>query len=156
MLGRLPVTAAEELSGRGGFCPACGAPGDDPELGCAVCFATKDGFPWNNVGETVVIGSGTGDGHPLFLRIVCGAMGGHTTAAIGCRSGFRHDDDDFMQRFTRRTRRSPWSKINTERVARLTKAKRMHPAGIREVEAAKADGRWDVAYAGQASAVVPE
>ena len=67
----------------------------------------------------------------------------------------KHDDSYFLQRFTRRTTRSPWSRINTERVARLVKAERMHPAGGREVEAAKADGRWDAAYAGQASAVVP-
>jgi uncharacterized protein YdeI (YjbR/CyaY-like superfamily) len=68
----------------------------------------------------------------------------------------KHDDQYFLQRFTRRTKRSPWSRVNTERVARLVNAKRMHPAGLREVEAAKADGRWEVAYAGQASAVVPE
>jgi uncharacterized protein YdeI (YjbR/CyaY-like superfamily) len=68
----------------------------------------------------------------------------------------KHDDQFFLQRFTRRTKRSPWSRVNTERVARLVKAKRMHPAGLRQVEAAKADGRWEAAYAGQASAVVPE
>jgi uncharacterized protein YdeI (YjbR/CyaY-like superfamily) len=68
----------------------------------------------------------------------------------------KHDSDYFLQRFTPRTKRSPWSKINTERVTRLMNAKRMHPAGVREVEAAKNDGRWDAAYAGQASAVVPE
>jgi uncharacterized protein YdeI (YjbR/CyaY-like superfamily) len=66
------------------------------------------------------------------------------------------DDRYFLQRFTRRSKRSPWSRINTERVARLVSAKRMRPAGVREVEAAKADGRWDAAYAGQASAVVPD
>jgi uncharacterized protein YdeI (YjbR/CyaY-like superfamily) len=68
----------------------------------------------------------------------------------------RHDDDAFLQRFTRRTKRSPWSRINTERATRLMNQKRMRAAGAREVEAAKADGRWDAAYAGQASAVVPE
>ncbi len=68
----------------------------------------------------------------------------------------KQDDRYFLQRFTRRTKRSPWSRVNTERVARLDKANRMQPAGLREVEAAKADGRWEVAYAGQASAVVPE
>jgi uncharacterized protein YdeI (YjbR/CyaY-like superfamily) len=66
------------------------------------------------------------------------------------------DDTYFLQRFTPRRERSPWSKINTERVARLTKAGKMRAAGVREVEAAKADGRWDAAYAGQATAVVPE
>ena len=68
----------------------------------------------------------------------------------------KHDDRFFLQRFTRRTARSAWSRVNTERVARLLEAGRMHSAGVREVEAAKADGRWAGAYAGQASAVVPE
>jgi uncharacterized protein YdeI (YjbR/CyaY-like superfamily) len=68
----------------------------------------------------------------------------------------KHDDTYFLQRFTRRTRRSPWSKLNTGRIARLVAAKRMHPAGVREVEAAQADGRWEAAYAGQATATVPD
>jgi len=68
----------------------------------------------------------------------------------------KHDDTYFLQRFTPRTRRSPWSKTNTERVARLVKAKKMRPAGLREVTAAKADGRWESAYAGQATAAVPD
>lgn len=68
----------------------------------------------------------------------------------------KYDDQYFLQRFTRRTGRSGWSRVNTERVARLLDANRMHPAGVREVEAAKADGRWAAAYAGQASAVVPD
>ena len=68
----------------------------------------------------------------------------------------RYDDTYFLQRFTPRTKRSPWSRINTERVARLTKADKMLPAGMREVERAKADGRWDAAYAGQATAAVPD
>jgi uncharacterized protein YdeI (YjbR/CyaY-like superfamily) len=68
----------------------------------------------------------------------------------------KHDDTFFLQRFTPRTKRSPWSRINTERVARLVKASRITPSGMREVEAAKADGRWDAAYAGQATAAVPD
>lgn len=68
----------------------------------------------------------------------------------------RYDDSYFRQRFTRRVKRSPWSKINTERATRLIDAKRMRPAGRREVDAAKADGRWDAAYAGQANATVPD
>lgn len=66
------------------------------------------------------------------------------------------DDDFYLQRFTRRTKRSPWSKINTERVSRLMNESRMTDAGVREVELAKADGRWDRSYAGQASAAVPD
>jgi uncharacterized protein YdeI (YjbR/CyaY-like superfamily) len=68
----------------------------------------------------------------------------------------RYDETYFLQRFTPRTRRSPWSKINTARVDRLAGAKKMHPAGLREVESARADGRWDAAYAGQAAAAVPD
>jgi uncharacterized protein YdeI (YjbR/CyaY-like superfamily) len=68
----------------------------------------------------------------------------------------KHDDTYFLQRFTPRTKRSPWSRINTARVARLVRATKMHPAGLREVEAAKADGRWEAAYAGQATAAVPD
>jgi uncharacterized protein YdeI (YjbR/CyaY-like superfamily) len=68
----------------------------------------------------------------------------------------RFDDTYFVQRFTPRTKRSPWSKINTERVERLAKQKRMRAAGRREVEAAKADGRWAAAYAGARSATIPD
>ena len=68
----------------------------------------------------------------------------------------KHDETYFLQRFTPRTKRSPWSKINTDRVARLIEEQRMHPAGLRAVEAAQADGRWDRAYAGQATASVPD
>src|SRR5262245_20216531 len=53
------------------------------------------------------------------------------------------DDRYFKQRFTPRTRQSPWSKINTERVERLVRARKMRAAGMREIEAARADGRWD-------------
>src|SRR4051812_33829022 len=68
----------------------------------------------------------------------------------------KHDDTYFRQRFTPRTKRSPWSRINTERVARLMKARRMQAAGMREVDAAKADGRWASAYTSQATAAIPE
>jgi uncharacterized protein YdeI (YjbR/CyaY-like superfamily) len=61
-----------------------------------------------------------------------------------------------LQRFTPRGKRSRWSKVNRERVERLTKAGRMQPAGLAEVERAKADGRWDVAYDSPASATVPD
>jgi uncharacterized protein YdeI (YjbR/CyaY-like superfamily) len=61
----------------------------------------------------------------------------------------------FLQRFTPRKRGSRWSKINTEHAERLIAAGRMHPAGLAEVEAARADGRWQAAYAGQRSAAIP-
>jgi uncharacterized protein YdeI (YjbR/CyaY-like superfamily) len=66
------------------------------------------------------------------------------------------DATHFLQRFTPRRSRSMWSKINRDKVAQLTADGRMRPAGLREVERARADGRWDAAYAGQRTATVPE
>jgi uncharacterized protein YdeI (YjbR/CyaY-like superfamily) len=67
-----------------------------------------------------------------------------------------YDEDSWLQRFTPRTAKSGWSKINIGHVARLTKEKRMRAAGIAAVEAAKADGRWAAAYDSQKTATVPE
>lgn len=67
----------------------------------------------------------------------------------------RRDEATYRQRFTPRRPRSPWSARNVGIVARLTAQDRMHPAGLAEVERARADGRWDAAYAGQASAEPP-
>jgi len=58
-----------------------------------------------------------------------------------------YDDASFLQRFTPRNGKSRWSQINREHVARLSAAGRMTPAGQRHIDAAKADGRWDAAYA---------
>jgi len=68
----------------------------------------------------------------------------------------RIDDEWFMQRFTPRRARSTWSKINRRKVEALTAAGRMRPAGTAEVERARADGRWDAAYDGMATATVPD
>jgi uncharacterized protein YdeI (YjbR/CyaY-like superfamily) len=57
------------------------------------------------------------------------------------------DDTSFLQRYTPRRPKSVWSQINRDNIARLTKAGRMTPHGQRHVDAAKADGRWDAAYA---------
>jgi uncharacterized protein YdeI (YjbR/CyaY-like superfamily) len=57
------------------------------------------------------------------------------------------DDRSFLQRFTPRRAKSIWSQVNRDHVARLTAAGRMTPHGQRQVDAAKADGRWDAAYA---------
>jgi uncharacterized protein YdeI (YjbR/CyaY-like superfamily) len=56
------------------------------------------------------------------------------------------DEDYHLQRFTPRRARSKWSKINQEKVARLIEQGRMRPAGLAEIERAKADGRWEAAY----------
>jgi uncharacterized protein YdeI (YjbR/CyaY-like superfamily) len=68
----------------------------------------------------------------------------------GIRKAF--DERSFLQRYTPRRARSVWSQINREHVARLTAAGRMSPHGQRQVDAAKADGRWDAAYAPMRSA----
>jgi uncharacterized protein YdeI (YjbR/CyaY-like superfamily) len=60
------------------------------------------------------------------------------------------DEHSFAQRFTPRRPRSVWSLRNVDIVARLTEAGKMQPAGQAHVDAAKADGRWQRAYAGQA------
>lgn len=76
----------------------------------------------------------------------------------GWIDGLRHAHDDtyFRQRFTPRKPRSKWSMINRDRVEALTAAGRMRPAGQAEVDAAKADGRWDAAYAGSRTIEVPD
>jgi uncharacterized protein YdeI (YjbR/CyaY-like superfamily) len=66
------------------------------------------------------------------------------------------DDQRWRQRFTPRKPRSRWSKINREKATDLIERGEMKPAGLREVEAAMADGRWEAAYAGQASITVPQ
>ena len=67
----------------------------------------------------------------------------------------RRDDATYRQRFTPRRRRSAWSKRNATIAERLLAEGRMHAAGIEQVERAKADGRWQTAYAGSASIGVP-
>jgi uncharacterized protein YdeI (YjbR/CyaY-like superfamily) len=69
------------------------------------------------------------------------------------------DEQSFLQRYSPRRPRSIWSQINREHVGRLTAAGRMTPHGQRQVDAAKADGRWDAAYAPMRSATqdtIPE
>lgn len=66
-----------------------------------------------------------------------------------------YDDVWFLQRFTPRRPRSIWSKVNTQKVAVLTAAGRMQPAGLAEVEKAQADGRWEAAYSGSQNIEVP-
>jgi uncharacterized protein YdeI (YjbR/CyaY-like superfamily) len=67
----------------------------------------------------------------------------------------RRDEATYRQRFTPRRKKSAWSQRNVGIVSRLMSEGRMHPAGVAEVERAKGDGRWDAAYAGQASIETP-
>jgi uncharacterized protein YdeI (YjbR/CyaY-like superfamily) len=69
----------------------------------------------------------------------------------GLRKGF--DDKSFLQRYSPRTKKSVWSQINVDNVARLIREGRMTEHGLKQVEAAKADGRWDRAYRSKGAAV---
>ena len=66
------------------------------------------------------------------------------------------DDQYWLQRFTPRRARSKWSKVNRQKATELIERGEMKPAGLREVERAKADGRWDAAYDAQSTATVPD
>jgi uncharacterized protein YdeI (YjbR/CyaY-like superfamily) len=66
------------------------------------------------------------------------------------------DEQFFLQRFTPRRPRGKWSRINRDKVEKLIASGTMRAAGLAEVEAAKADGRWEAAYEGQRTAKVPE
>jgi uncharacterized protein YdeI (YjbR/CyaY-like superfamily) len=71
----------------------------------------------------------------------------------GQRLGF--DEVWFLQRFTHRRPRSRWSQINRDKVESLIEQGMMRPAGLAEIERARADGRWDAAYAGRRKMEVP-
>jgi uncharacterized protein YdeI (YjbR/CyaY-like superfamily) len=72
----------------------------------------------------------------------------------GIRKGF--DDKSFLQRYTPRRAKSIWSQINVDNVARLIEEGRMTEYGLAQVEAAKADGRWDRAYGSGKEMVLPD
>src|SRR5215216_6620761 len=72
----------------------------------------------------------------------------------GQKKGF--DDHYWLQKFTPRGANSIWSKINTEKAERLIASGEMKPAGLKAIEAAKQDGRWEAAYASQKNIAVPE
>jgi uncharacterized protein YdeI (YjbR/CyaY-like superfamily) len=67
----------------------------------------------------------------------------------------KYDEKSWLIRFTPRRTRSKWSDVNKRRAEELIEAGRMRPGGLAAVEAAKADGRWDAAYAPQSRAEVP-
>jgi uncharacterized protein YdeI (YjbR/CyaY-like superfamily) len=68
----------------------------------------------------------------------------------------RLDDSFFLQRFTPRRPKSKWSKINCTKAVALIESGQMKPSGLREVQRAKADGRWDAAYDSPRNATVPD
>ncbi len=68
----------------------------------------------------------------------------------------KRDELSYLQKFTPRRPRSVWSKRNTEHIERLIEAGRMKPAGLKEVEKAKADGRWQRAYDSPGNMTIPQ
>ena len=66
------------------------------------------------------------------------------------------DEQYWLQKFTPRRAKSIWSQINCDKATTLIEAGRIQPTGLRQVELAKADGRWDAAYVGQSKATVPD
>jgi uncharacterized protein YdeI (YjbR/CyaY-like superfamily) len=72
----------------------------------------------------------------------------------GQKKGF--DDKYWLQKFTPRGPKSIWSKINTEKAERLIASGEMKPPGLKAIEAAKKDGRWDAAYASQKNILIPD
>ena len=72
----------------------------------------------------------------------------------GQKKGF--DEQYWLQKFTPRGPKSIWSKVNTEKVAKLIASGEMKPGGLKAIEAAKKDGRWEQAYASQKNISIPE
>ena len=66
------------------------------------------------------------------------------------------DDQFFLQKYSPRRPKGYWSQVNVEKIERLVADGRMRPQGIAQVDAAKADGRWDAAYDAQRNATVPD
>jgi uncharacterized protein YdeI (YjbR/CyaY-like superfamily) len=94
-----------------------------------------------------------GSGRPS----VTPAEAGEVALCYGWIDGQRksYDETSFLQKYTPRRPRSSWSRVNVERAEALIAGGRMRPAGLAEIEAAKADGRWDAAYESQRAATVP-
>ena len=101
----------------------------------------------------------------IWLRVAKKGVAGvsyadalHAALCYGWIDGQKRTGDDrhWLQRFTARAARSRWSQVNRDKAEALIASGEMRPAGLRQVELAKADGRWAAAYAGSRSAVVPD
>jgi uncharacterized protein YdeI (YjbR/CyaY-like superfamily) len=68
----------------------------------------------------------------------------------------KFDDQYWLQKFTPRRAKSIWSRVNTDKVTELIAQGKMRDAGLKEIERAKADGRWDAAYESQSRIIIPE
>lgn len=108
--------------------------------------------PWTSAGLWVKLAK-KGSG-------IAGITHGEAIEAALCHGwidGLAHpcDEKSWLLRFTPRKKRSKWSQINRDRALALIASHRMRKAGLAEVEAAKADGRWEAAYAPQSKAEIP-
>jgi uncharacterized protein YdeI (YjbR/CyaY-like superfamily) len=92
-------------------------------------------------------GAGVSHGEAVEVALCYGWIDGQAS---------KFDDDFWLCRFTPRRPRSKWSQINRARAEELIARGEMKPAGLRQVEQAKADGRWDRAYEPQSAATVPD
>jgi uncharacterized protein YdeI (YjbR/CyaY-like superfamily) len=108
--------------------------------------ATSDGI-WLKVGKKTAPEPSVSYAEALEVALCFGWIDGQ-------KRGF--DEEYWLQRFTPRKPGSKWSKINTEKTDALIAAGRMRPAGQRQADTARADGRWDAAYAGQRTSTVPD
>ncbi|MFJ7103395.1 YdeI/OmpD-associated family protein [Streptomyces albogriseolus] len=136
------------------------AGGTDDATGPVLGFGTQEDFEaWLEEHQ--------GDAEGLWLKIPRKGSGlpgvDYATAlesalCFGWIDGHKRslDETHWIQRFTPRRARSRWSAVNRRKALELIERGRMRPAGLREVERAKADGRWEPAYASQRTATVPD
>jgi uncharacterized protein YdeI (YjbR/CyaY-like superfamily) len=108
--------------------------------------ATSDGI-WLKIGKRTAPEPSVSYAEALEIALCFGWIDGQKRGL---------DADHWLQRFTPRKSGSRWSKINTAKADALIAADRMRPAGQREVDEARADGRWDRAYHGQRASTVPD
>jgi uncharacterized protein YdeI (YjbR/CyaY-like superfamily) len=90
-------------------------------------------------------------------RSITAAEAGEVALCYGWIDSVRRSASDgfFLQRYSRRKPDSSWSRVNVDRAQALTAAGRMRAPGLAEIDAAKADGRWQAAYESQRNAPVP-
>jgi uncharacterized protein YdeI (YjbR/CyaY-like superfamily) len=128
---------------------------DDPTVFCATAEEWDEWLADNHETATGVwlriAKKGSGVDSARYPEVLDAAI------AYGWIDAVRHADDDihFLQRFTPRGPRSKWSKINRDKAEQLIAEGRMTERGMREVEKAKADGRWAAAYESQRNMPVP-
>ncbi|WP_084959736.1 YdeI/OmpD-associated family protein [Thermoactinospora rubra] len=106
----------------------------------------EEGGAWLKIAKKGAPVAGITIGQALEVALCYGWIDSHRKAC---------DEHFFLQRYSRRRKGSPWSRVNVEKVEALTAAGRMRPPGLAEVAAAQADGRWEAAYAAQRNVTVP-